>query len=213
MSNAQLSLRSPLEREVLPVAQGKIAGRLVGLGLLVPLAAAAVPAPANDAPVEIIGSRSPDSILTIRPKSTSATRQGLRQFVGVSGANSGARGLSLNEVIIPPGGRATPHRHIGTESAIYIVSGRVRTHYGRCLEKSVENRSGDFLFIPPDLPHMPENLSRSEPALAIVARNDANEQEQVEVLSLEGPAALSPPGAGRSSGQAAAPCPPAPPAR
>lgn len=44
----------------------------------------------------------------------------------------------------------------------------------------VINQAGDFLFIPPGLPHMPVNLSAMEVAIAIVARNDANEQEQVE---------------------------------
>ena len=41
------------------------------------------------------------------------------------------------------------------------------------------NQTGDFLFIPPDLPHQPRNLSSTEPAMAIVARNDPNEQEDV----------------------------------
>jgi uncharacterized RmlC-like cupin family protein len=41
----------------------------------------------------------------------------------------------------------------------------------------------DFLFIPPDVPHQPINLSDTEPAIAIVARNDPNEQEHVELYS------------------------------
>lgn len=184
--------------------------RPLGWGLgLVAVAALAAPALA-DAPappqpagaagaagaVEVIGVRSPEAILTIRPRSSTATRQGLRQFVGISGANSGARSISINEVIIPPGGRAAPHRHLGSESAIYLLSGTVRTFYGRCLEKSVVNRSGDFLFIPANLPHMPVNLSAREPAIAIVARNDANEQEQVELLSALRPGAAAAPGRG-----------------
>lgn len=132
--------------------------------------------------IEIIGTPSRTAIVTIRPTGTAAARQGLRQFVGISGRNSGARALSMNQVIIPPAGRAIAHRHIGSESAIFLLSGHVRTWYGPCLERSVDNRAGDFLFIPPDLPHMPVNLSATEPAIAIVARSDANEQEQVEVL-------------------------------
>jgi uncharacterized RmlC-like cupin family protein len=119
-------------------------------------------------------------IITIRPAQASATRQGVPQFVGISGANSGARGLSMNRVVIPTGGRAEPHRHVGLESAVYLPQGRVKTLYGACLEKMVINQAGDFLFIPPGLPHMPVNLSAMEVAIAIVARNDANEQEQVE---------------------------------
>lgn len=132
--------------------------------------------------VEVIGAPNGRDIVTVRPLATSPTRQGLRQFVGISGANSGARGLSLNRVVIPPGGRAEPHRHVGSESAIYLLKGTVETRYGERLERRVVNRAGDFLFIPAGLPHQPINLSATEPAIAIVARNDPEEQEHVELL-------------------------------
>ncbi|MFM2159307.1 MAG: hypothetical protein RLZZ124_1781 [Cyanobacteriota bacterium] len=131
----------------------------------------------------VFGRADGTDIVTVRPRDTTATRQGLRQFVGISGANSGARGLSMNRVVIPPGGRAEPHRHVGSESAIYLLQGTVETRYGERLEKRVINRAGDFLFIPAGLPHQPVNLSRSEPAIALVARNDPAEQEHVEVLT------------------------------
>lgn len=118
-------------------------------------------------------------IITVRPPSDVATRQGLRQFVGISGATAGAKGLSMNLVVIPPGAAATPHVHRGFESAVYVLQGRVETRYGEGLRKSVTHGKGDFLFIPPDVPHQPRNLSATEPALAIVARNDPNEQEHV----------------------------------
>jgi uncharacterized RmlC-like cupin family protein len=132
--------------------------------------------------VEVIGAPDGRTIVTVRPGAISPTRQGLGQFVGISGANSGARGLSLNRVVIPPGGRAAPHRHLGSESAIYLLQGTVETRYGERLEQRVINRAGDFLFIPAGVPHQPINLSASEPAIAIVARNDPEEQEHVELL-------------------------------
>ena len=122
-----------------------------------------------------------DEIVTVRPLTTSTSKQKLKQFVGISGANSGARGLSMNRVVIPPGGQAAAHRHVGSESAIFLLAGRVKTFYGPCLERSVINQTGDFLFIPAGLIHMPVNLSASEAAIAIVARNDASEQEHVEL--------------------------------
>jgi uncharacterized RmlC-like cupin family protein len=82
-------------------------------------------------------------------------------------------------VSIPPGGAAIPHFHRGFETAIYIIKGRVETRYGPGLTHSTINQAGDFLYIPADLPHQPINLSKSEPALAIVSRNDPNEQESV----------------------------------
>ena len=120
-------------------------------------------------------------IVTIRPQKTTMTRQKLPNFVGISGANAGARHLSMNMVIIPPGGAAQPHVHRGYETAIYLLQGRVETRYGPGLRKSVIHEAGDFIFIPADVPHQPVNLSPTEPAQALVARNDPNEQESVIV--------------------------------
>lgn len=121
----------------------------------------------------------PTEIITIRPETEIQTRQQLPYFVGISASTAGAKGISMNLVIIPPGGSAEPHFHRGYETAIYLLSGRVETRYGRGLTQSVVNEAGDFIFIPPDVPHQPHNLSASEPAYAIVARNDPNEQENV----------------------------------
>jgi uncharacterized RmlC-like cupin family protein len=121
-----------------------------------------------------------DEIITVRPDATTMTRQRLPNFVGISAATAGATGISMNMVIIPPGGAAEPHLHRDYETAIYLLKGRVETRYGPGLRQSVINEAGDFLFIPANVPHQPINLSDTEPAQAIVARNDANEQESVE---------------------------------
>jgi uncharacterized RmlC-like cupin family protein len=118
-------------------------------------------------------------IITVRPPSDTMSRQGLPQFVGISAGSAGAKGLSMNLVIIPPGAAAKPHLHRGYESAIYLLEGHVETRYGPGLKKSVVNQAGDFIFIPPNVPHQPRNLSHIEPARAIVARNDPKEQENV----------------------------------
>jgi uncharacterized RmlC-like cupin family protein len=122
----------------------------------------------------------PTEIVTIRPAATTMTRQRLPNFVGVSAATAGARGISMNLVIIPPGGAAEPHLHRGYETAIFLLKGRVETRYGEGLRLSVVHEAGDFIFIPADVPHQPVNLSATEPAHALVARNDPNEQESVE---------------------------------
>jgi uncharacterized RmlC-like cupin family protein len=87
----------------------------------------------------------------------------------------------MNMVLIPPGAKAEPHFHEGFETAIYMLKGKVETRYGENLAKSVINQAGDFIFIPAGVPHQPVNLSETEPAMAIVARNDANEQETVQI--------------------------------
>jgi uncharacterized RmlC-like cupin family protein len=122
-------------------------------------------------------------IIVIHPIATTETKQGLPNFVGISGKNAGTRHISMNKVIIPPGKSAKAHIHKGYESVVYIIKGRVKTLYGEGLKKSVINEAGDFLYIPADLPHKPINLSDTEAAEAIVARTDPNEQESVEQIA------------------------------
>jgi uncharacterized RmlC-like cupin family protein len=106
-------------------------------------------------------------------------RQKIPYFVGISEATAGARGLSMQMVVIPPNGAAAPHIHQGHETAIYLLSGHVETRYGPGLREAVVNGPGEFLYIAADIPHQAKNLSATEPAVGIVARNDANEQERV----------------------------------
>jgi uncharacterized RmlC-like cupin family protein len=123
------------------------------------------------------------TVITVRPEDQVLTKQGLPYFLGITGKTSGARGLSMSLVVIPPGGAAIPHFHQGFETAIYILEGEVETKFGENLQESIINKAGDFIYIPEDLPHQPVNLSREKPVKAIVARNDANEQESVVTYS------------------------------
>ena len=115
----------------------------------------------------------------VRPTGKIITKQKLPYFVGVSKNTVGARGISMNLVVIPPGASPEPHFHKDFETAIYILHGKVETRFGECLKETMINRKGDFIYIPPGVPHQPLNLSETEPVMAIVSRNDANEQENV----------------------------------
>lgn len=123
----------------------------------------------------------PRLVRAVRPEHAVDTRQRLPYFVGVSGPTVGAQGLAMHLVVIPPGARATPHIHRGYETAIYVIEGRVETRWGEGLAESVVSEAGDFLFIPPDVPHEAINLSATAPARAIVARNDPAEQDKVDL--------------------------------
>ncbi|MGP1387388.1 MAG: cupin domain-containing protein [Thainema sp.] len=123
-------------------------------------------------------------LVTIRPEAEVMTRQRLPYFLGISGSTAGTTGLSMHLVVIPPGATAAPHFHQGFETGIYVLEGEVETRYGKELEKSSINRAGDFLYIPPGVPHTARNLSQTDPARAIVARNDPNEQENVVPYSI-----------------------------
>ena len=118
-------------------------------------------------------------VVTVRPKESITTKQNLPYYVGISQETAGAKGLSMNLVVIPPGGSPKAHYHKDFETAIYLLKGKVETRFGEDLQESKINEEGDFVFIPPGVPHKPVNLSKTEPALAIVSRNDPNEHENV----------------------------------
>jgi uncharacterized RmlC-like cupin family protein len=118
-------------------------------------------------------------IITVRPDVAIDTLQKLPNYIGISGMTAGATGISMNVVIIPAGAKAQPHYHDGFETAIYLLKGEVQTFYGEGLSKSCINKQGDFIFIPAGVPHQPVNLSADTEAIALVSRNDANEQESV----------------------------------
>jgi uncharacterized RmlC-like cupin family protein len=135
--------------------------------------------------VEKLESKHSDGVVVVRPASETMSRQHLPYYVGISETTAGAKNISMNLIVIPPAGAAEPHLHKGYESAIYLLKGRVATRYGHKLEKSIICEEGDFILIKPDVPHQPFNLSVTKPALAIVARNDPNEQESVVHYDLQ----------------------------
>jgi len=119
-------------------------------------------------------------IRSIRPDQAVMTLQRLPYFIGISGQTVGAKGLSMHLVVIPPGARAEPHIHVGYETGIYVLEGTVCTRWGFALEHEVVSQAGEFLFVPPGVPHEAINLSATEPARAVVARNDPAEQDKVQ---------------------------------
>ncbi|MBL8090504.1 MAG: cupin domain-containing protein [Anaerolineales bacterium] len=125
-----------------------------------------------------------DKIITVRPQGTHISKQQLPNFEGISANTAGSKHLCMHLVVIPPGGKAVAHYHDGYETVIYIIQGKAETKYGKNLEQSTINEAGEFLFIPPNLPHQPVNLSDTEEVIAVVARNDPNEQESVVVYEV-----------------------------
>jgi uncharacterized RmlC-like cupin family protein len=69
--------------------------------------------------------------------------------------------------------------HEGHESAVFVLSGEAVMWHGERLEERMEIRAGDFVHIPAGVPHLPANLSESEPVVAVIVRNDPSEQESV----------------------------------
>jgi uncharacterized RmlC-like cupin family protein len=121
--------------------------------------------------------------VVVRPDEAFEGKQGLKYFAGICAENAGATGLCMQLVTIGPGERARPHLHEGHESTVYVLSGEVEMRYGEGLTERLVVRAGDFLYIPAGMPHLPANLSETEPATAVIARTDPNEQESVVVLA------------------------------
>ena len=120
-----------------------------------------------------------DGILCVRNPETHRSWNGIRYKTGMSAKNVGSGKLSMNIAIVPPGAVAFAHIHVDFEVMLFILEGSVRHEYGENLEHSVDNSAGDFIFIQPGVPHEVINLSDTEPVIAVVARSDAAEWENI----------------------------------
>ena len=118
-------------------------------------------------------------IAVIRGSANCREWNGIHYALGMSSRNVGARQLSMNVATIPPGGVAGAHIHVDFEVMLYILEGRVRHAYGPGLSQVVDNQTGDFIFIEPDVPHEVYNLSESAPVVAVVARSSADEWDKI----------------------------------
>ena len=131
-----------------------------------------------------------DSVTTERPVTCVRLRAG-ESFIGkqgftyaaaISAETAGASAIHMQLLTAPPGARAKAHKHEAHETALYVLSGEVGMYYGEKLENHMATRAGDFVYIPANTPHLPYNLSQTEPATAVISRTDPNEQESVVML-------------------------------
>lgn len=117
----------------------------------------------------------------IRPETAYDGKQGFSYLAGIAAETVGSSGICMHLLTIPPGGRAKAHMHESHETAIYVLSGETHTWYGDRLENHVVVKAGDLFYIPAGVPHLPANLG-DQPASAVIARTDPNEQESVVLL-------------------------------
>ena len=103
---------------------------------------------------------------------------GMHREAAVSRASAGAEKLWAGTVTIQPGARTGPHHHGPLESVIYVLRGRARMRWGDRLEFAAEADPGDFIYVPPHVPHQEINASADEPLSCVVVRSD---QEPVVV--------------------------------
>jgi uncharacterized RmlC-like cupin family protein len=120
-----------------------------------------------------------EGIWVIRGSENCRNWNGIQYRPGLSAKNCPAKKLSMNVATIPPGGVAYAHIHVDFDVMLYILQGRVRHEYGAGLKEKVDNQAGDFIYIEPGVPHEVFNLSDTEPVVAVVARSDASEWENI----------------------------------
>src|SRR5260370_25294400 len=97
---------------------------------------------------------------------------GMSREAAVSRASAGAEKLWAGTVIIQPGARTGPHHHGELESVIYVLHGRARMRWGDRLEFVSEAGPGDFIYVPPRVPHQEINATEDETLRCVVLRRD-----------------------------------------
>ena len=118
----------------------------------------------------------------IKPKDTYQGKQALTYFSGISAENTGAQGICMHRLTIPPGGRAKAHLHENHETAIYVLQSEAGMWYADNLSEHLVVKAGEYLYIPAGMPHLPYNPSQTEAVTALIARTDPNEQESVALV-------------------------------
>ena len=115
---------------------------------------------------------------------------GMTRAAAITHARTGASKLWAGTVTIHPSARTGAHHHGELESVIYVVSGRARMRWGEHLEYVAEAGPGDFIYVPPFVPHQEINASPDEPLACVLVRSG----QDAIVVNLDIPAVEKPEG-------------------
>lgn len=96
---------------------------------------------------------------------------GMDRAAAITNARAGAEKLWAGTVVIRPNAKTVAHHHGPVESVIYVVSGRARMKWGDRLEFTAEAGPGDFIYVPPFVPHQEINASEGEPLSCVLVRS------------------------------------------
>jgi len=101
-----------------------------------------------------------------------AQTPGMHRQAAINFARVGASRLWAGTVHIHAGAKTGAHHHGPLESVIYVVRGRARMRWGERLEFTAEAGPGDFIYVPPFVPHQEINASSTEPLECVLCRSD-----------------------------------------
>ncbi|HUI56369.1 MAG TPA: cupin domain-containing protein [Bryobacteraceae bacterium] len=96
---------------------------------------------------------------------------GMTRAAAITHATAGAKKLWAGTVVVEPDAKTGPHHHGELETVLYIVKGRARFRWGDKLEFVDEAGPGDFIYVPPWVPHQEINALPNEPVEAVVVRS------------------------------------------
>jgi uncharacterized RmlC-like cupin family protein len=101
-----------------------------------------------------------------------AQTPGMNRAAAIDAARVGAQKIWAGTVTIHPNAKTGAHHHGALESVIYVVRGHARMRWGEHLEFTAEAGPGDFIFVPPYVPHQEINASTDDPLECVVVRSD-----------------------------------------
>ena len=96
---------------------------------------------------------------------------GMNRAAAITHARAGASKLWAGTVTIRANAKTGAHHHGELESVIYVVKGRARMRWGERLQFTAEAGAGDFIYVPPYVPHQEINASASEPLECVLVRS------------------------------------------
>ena len=96
---------------------------------------------------------------------------GMSRAEAISYARVGAQKLWAGTVVVQPSAKTGPHHHGELETVIYVVRGRARFRWGNRSEFVDEAGPGDFVYVPPYVPHQELNARKDEPVEAVIVRS------------------------------------------
>jgi len=100
-----------------------------------------------------------------------AQTPGMSRATAINRARAGAEKLWAGTVTIHANAKTGAHHHGDLESIIYVVRGRARMRWGERLEFTAEAGPGDFIYVPPYVPHQEINASRDEVLECVLMRS------------------------------------------
>jgi uncharacterized RmlC-like cupin family protein len=101
-----------------------------------------------------------------------AQTPGMDRKAAINYARVGAQKIWAGTVSIQPNAKTGAHHHGELESVIYVVRGKARMRWGERLEFMAEAGPGDFIYVPPFVPHQEINASPDEPLECVLVRSD-----------------------------------------